>query len=64
MAHDLGDNPERDSARDALLARTGVFTLRIAAHDVAEAFDAVVRMIVDECHTRILPSFAGEGDRA
>lgn len=34
MAHDLGDRPERDAARDAWLAERRIDTLRIPAIDV------------------------------
>jgi very-short-patch-repair endonuclease len=50
FAHDVGDRPERDAKRDAVLRERGIDTLRIAAAevlaspvDVAEAIGAVCR---------------------
>ncbi|MDO7844025.1 endonuclease domain-containing protein [Sphingomonas immobilis] len=50
-AHDRGERPERDGARDAWLAEQGLRTLRIPATDVMREFDAVTRMILAECGT-------------
>ena len=48
IGHDMGDHPQRDTARDAYVAANGVETVRIAAKDVLKdsqaAADAVVRM--------------------
>ncbi len=52
-AHSRGDRPERDAARDAVLAREGVFTLRLAARDVLNDFDAVFRMILASAQDRL-----------
>jgi very-short-patch-repair endonuclease len=48
-AHDMGDNPERDTRRDAWLKEQGLRTLRVTATDVLEDLEPVVRMIVAEC---------------
>ena len=47
--HSFGDQPRRDVARDALLRRDGFHVMRIAARDVLENMDAVVRWIVATC---------------
>ncbi len=48
IAHDMGDQPERDIKRDAYAAAHGVETVRIAAKDVLQnsraVADAVVRV--------------------
>lgn len=49
IAHDMGDNPARDIARDAWIAGQGVRTLRIPADLVRDDMDMVVRMILAEC---------------
>ena len=47
-AHNFGDRPERDVARDAILRREGFRVMRIAARDVDD-MDAVLRYIVATC---------------
>ena len=49
MAHDMGDNPERDARRDAWLAERGITSLRIPAADMLRDLEAVVRQVVDRC---------------
>jgi very-short-patch-repair endonuclease len=49
MAHDMGDRPDRDEARDTWLAANGVRVLRITARDVLGNLDGVVRNIVAGC---------------
>jgi very-short-patch-repair endonuclease len=49
MAHDMGDRPERDIARDRWLAGHGVRVLRIPARDVLQELVAVIRQIVAAC---------------
>jgi very-short-patch-repair endonuclease len=48
IIHDMGENPQRDAARDLALAKLGIRTIRIPASDVlknsAEAAYAVIRM--------------------
>jgi very-short-patch-repair endonuclease len=36
LAHDMGDNPERDAGRDAWLAERGIKVLRIPARDILD----------------------------
>jgi very-short-patch-repair endonuclease len=48
-AHSFGDRPRRDAARDAILAREGFRVMRIAARDVLQDLDAVLRWIVAVC---------------
>ncbi|MEP6983454.1 MAG: endonuclease domain-containing protein [Sphingomicrobium sp.] len=48
-AHNRGDQPRRDAARDALLRRDGFDVMRIAAKDVLQDLDAVVTGIVAAC---------------
>jgi len=50
--HSIGDQPGRDAARDAILAREGFRVVRIAARDVLKEMDAVLRCIVDACGAR------------
>jgi very-short-patch-repair endonuclease len=47
--HSFGDQPRRDTARDAVLNREGFHVLRIAARDVLKDMDAVLRCIVGTC---------------
>ena len=49
MAHDMGDRPERDIARDRWLSERGIRILRIPARHVLHDMDAVVRQITAEC---------------
>ena len=48
IAHDMGDNPERDLNRDAWLRSNGIDTVRIPAtdvlKDVAAVADGIVRL--------------------
>ena len=48
-AHNRGDQPRRDGARDALLRRDGFDVMRIPAQDVLRDLDSVVRWIVATC---------------
>jgi very-short-patch-repair endonuclease len=52
-AHDRGDRPQRDEARDAWLRATGIETLRIPAVEVLKDADAVVRWIFAETEARL-----------
>ncbi|MFL6768887.1 MAG: endonuclease domain-containing protein [Sphingomicrobium sp.] len=52
-AHNRGDRPQRDEARDAWLRTAGVRTLRIAAADVLSDADAVVRWVFTEAEARL-----------
>ena len=49
MAHDMGDNPQRDAARDAWLEAAGISMVRIPAREVLRSIDDVVRFLVDQC---------------
>ncbi|MFL6752556.1 MAG: endonuclease domain-containing protein [Sphingomicrobium sp.] len=51
-AHNRGDQPRRDAARDAMLRRDGFDVMRIAAVDILRDLDAVVRGIVATCSDR------------
>ena len=52
-AHSRGDRPQRDEARDEWLRFAGVQTLRIAAVDVLNDADAVLRYVVAEAKARL-----------
>jgi 3-isopropylmalate/(R)-2-methylmalate dehydratase small subunit len=52
-AHDMGNNPARDAARDQFLVEHGIKSLRIAAMTVKQDVDAVVNFIVLEAEARI-----------
>ncbi len=53
IAHDMGDNPAHDLARDAFMAKAGVATLRIGATDVMRNMESVVERIVAAASSRI-----------
>lgn len=53
-AHSMGDRPERDEIRDAVLAEAGFETLRIAARDVLDNLDGVLTHILTTCKNRPL----------
>ncbi len=44
-AHDVGDRPDRDAARDRWLARQGILTLRIPANWVLVSVDSALNAI-------------------
>ncbi len=46
LAHDMGDRPERDVARDDWLRAQGFVVVRVAALDVLKDVDAVVDGVV------------------
>jgi len=46
LAHDMGNRPERDEARDGELKRSGLRVLRIAAQDVLSDPDGAAAAIV------------------
>ena len=52
-AHDFGDRPLLDEARDAWFAQAGIATLRILAKDVLADLEAVVTHIVNEASSRL-----------
>ena len=55
IAHDMGDRPQRDDARDAWLKAEGIETMRVAAKDVLKdpesIADAILRLALS-----LLPS--------
>jgi len=51
-AHERGDRPARDAARDAWFTQRGLFTVRLAASDVLDDLDAVARHFVTLAATR------------
>ena len=53
-AHNRGDRPERDIARDMELQGVGIKTLRIPATKVLTDIDAVIRHVVDQTAARML----------
>ena len=53
-AHSMGDRPERDRRRDAVLAEAGFQTLRIAARDVLDNLEAVMTLLRTACTNRPL----------
>ncbi len=52
-AHNMGDNPARDEARDHVLAATGIHTLRFTVPDVMQNLDGVIRHITTAAHPRL-----------
>ena len=52
-AHDCGDRPQRDRARDAFLHKQGIKTLRVPARDVLRDLANVVRHILDTARVRL-----------
>lgn len=49
IAHDMGDRPERDRARDEALKALGIEVVRIPAADVLRSSEAVAEAIVRYC---------------
>ena len=52
-AHERGDRPARDAARDAFLAEHGIETLRVAAKDVLTNLDGVLIYILARVRARL-----------
>ena len=52
-AHSRGDRPVKDAARDQWLSRSGIATLRIAAHDVLSNLDGVITHILEQAMARL-----------
>ena len=59
MAHDMGDGPSRDAARDRWLEDRGIRVIRIPAPHILEDLDAVVRHIVVQCQPLHRPASPG-----
>lgn len=53
FAHDTGDRPARDSARDAWFAKAGIATLRIPARDVLQDIEPVLEGILAAAVARL-----------
>ncbi|MFM5916098.1 MAG: endonuclease domain-containing protein [Novosphingobium sp.] len=49
IAHDMGDRPERDAARDAWLEDQGIEIVRIPATDVLKSPEDIAEAIVRYC---------------
>lgn len=49
MAHDMGDNPDRDEQRDAVLREQGLEVVRIPASDVLKSPEDVAEGLVQLC---------------
>ena len=60
-AHDRGDRPERDAARDAWFAERRFAVMRIPAREVLGNLEGVIRGIVAGAVEN--PPLKGEGDR-
>jgi very-short-patch-repair endonuclease len=52
IAHDMGDRPRRDEARDAFLRGEGIEVLRIPATDVLKSSEDVAEALVRYCCSR------------
>jgi very-short-patch-repair endonuclease len=50
-AHDRGDRPQRDMARDAYLTGRGFTMMRIPAREVLGNMEGVLAGIVEQCRT-------------
>jgi very-short-patch-repair endonuclease len=53
QAHDRGDRPARDEARDRWLRSAGVQTLRIPAVEISQDLDAVLRGVMAAASARL-----------
>ncbi|HVI99696.1 MAG TPA: endonuclease domain-containing protein [Sphingomonas sp.] len=51
-AHNRGDRPQRDAARDRRLSRCGFVTLRIPASAILDDLDSVLTAVVHACRER------------
>jgi very-short-patch-repair endonuclease len=58
IAHDMGDRPTRDEARDAFLHGKGIEVVRIPATEVLKSPDDVAESLVAYCAGKTLPSAA------
>ena len=52
-AHNCGDRPQRDEARDAFLAARGIVTMRVAAVDVLRDLDGVMTGVLHVVRGRL-----------
>jgi very-short-patch-repair endonuclease len=53
IAHDMGDRPERDEARDAFVRSQGIDVLRIPATDVLMSPTYAAEAILAKCRGRM-----------
>ncbi len=53
MVHGMGDNPDRDDARDRWFASAGIATLRIPASAILDDLEAALALIVSEARARL-----------
>ena len=51
-AHNMGNNPAQDEARDAALMDQGIATLRFSVPDVMQNLEGVIRQITSTAHPR------------
>lgn len=58
IAHDMGNRPTRDAARDVWLAEQGFEVVRIPAKDVLHDPAAVAEMLLTLCQSRRTPPSA------
>ena len=49
IAHDMGDRPQRDEVRNAVLAAMGIETMRIPASEVLKSPEDVAEALVRYC---------------
>ena len=56
IAHDMGDSPERDGVRDAILKNMNIEIIRIPAADVLRNVEGTADAIVRLCANRPPPS--------
>ena len=52
IAHDMGDRPQRDEARDGFLRQRGLEVVHLAAAEVLRDVDAAADSIVAACRRR------------
>ena len=53
IAHDMGDNPDRDANRDHWLRANRIDTVRIPAPDILDSAPAVAQSIIDLVEERL-----------
>ena len=53
IAHEMGDNPERDAARDAWLEGAGIRVARIAAGEVMRNPEGVLQDVLSKCQSSL-----------
>ncbi len=63
-AHERGDRPERDAARDVWVKAKGFATLRIPAREVLRNMEGVIIGIVEACRLRAKPNPPRNGEVA